>query len=93
MFNNLAYYIYLVFAGTNALAGIWTYYYLPESGNRSFEENVQFFTEARKVGSWSVAKIKKGEWKSMPYGDVLLDGSDEARERAPLLQRIEDQVQ
>jgi hypothetical protein len=93
MFNNLTYYIYLVFAGTNALAGIWTYYYLPESGNRSFEENVQFFTEARKVGSWHVAKIKEGEWKSMPYGDVLLDGSDEARERAPLLQRVADQVQ
>ncbi|KAK9799939.1 putative Major facilitator superfamily (MFS) profile domain-containing protein [Seiridium cardinale] len=93
MFNNLAYYIYLVFACTNAAAGIWTYFYLPESGNRSFEDNVQFFTEARKVGSWSVSHIKNGEWKSMPYGDVLLDGSDEARERAPLLQRVADQVQ
>ncbi|KAK9418383.1 putative Major facilitator superfamily (MFS) profile domain-containing protein [Seiridium unicorne] len=93
MFNNLAYYIYLVFAGTNAVAGIWTYFYLPESGNRSFEDNVQFFTEARKVGSWSVSHIKNGEWKSMPYGDVLLDGSDEAREQAPLLQRVADQVQ
>ncbi|KAH6659099.1 general substrate transporter [Truncatella angustata] len=92
MFNNLEYYIYLVFAGTNALAGIWTYFYLPESGNRSFEENVQFFKEARKVGSWSVSKVKDGDWKNMPYGDVLLDGSAEARERAPLLQRVGDQI-
>lgn len=92
LFNNLKYYIYLVFAATNAFAGTWTYFYLPESGNRSFEENVQFFQEAREVGSWSVGKVKGGEWKSMPYGDVLLDGSAEARERAPLLQRVADQI-
>lgn len=92
LFNNLKYYIYLVFAGTNAAAGIWTYVYLPESGNRSFEENVQFFEEAKKVGSWSVRKVKDGEWMDMPYGNVLIDGSDEARERAPLLQRVADQI-
>lgn len=92
MFNHLAYYIYVVFAGTNAIAGAWTYFYLPESGNRSFEDNVKFFQEARKVRSWRVSKVGNGEWNNMPYGEVLLDGSDEARERAPLLQRVGDQV-
>ncbi|KAI0132953.1 general substrate transporter [Xylariales sp. AK1849] len=91
-FNNLGYLIYLVFAGTNAVAGVWTYFYLPESGNRSFEDNVQFFEEARKVGSWMVSRVKDGEWKSMPYEGVLLDGSEEARERQPLLGRIADQI-
>ncbi|KAH8650036.1 general substrate transporter [Xylariales sp. PMI_506] len=92
LFNNLSYLLYLIFAATNAVAGTWTFFYLPESGNRSFEENVLFFAEARQVGSWLIARVKDGEWSKMPYGGVLLDGSSEAREREPLLQRIEDQI-
>ncbi len=92
MFNNLEYFLYLVFAGTNAVAGIWTYFYLPESGNRSFDENVEFFEAASKEGSWRVTKVKGRRWMSMPYNDTLLDGSREARERQPLLRRIEDQL-
>ncbi|KAI1876729.1 hypothetical protein JX265_003365 [Neoarthrinium moseri] len=92
MFNNLTYLIFLVFAATNAAAGISTYFLLPESGNRSFEDNVLFFQEAKKVGSWLVGRVKDGEWKSMPYGDVLLDGSAEAHEQQPLLSRVGDQI-
>lgn len=92
MFNGLDYFIYLVFAATNAVAGIWTYFYLPESGNRGFDENVQFFEEAGKKGTWRVGKVKDGKWKSMPYNDTLLDGSAEAHEQQPLLQRIGDQL-
>jgi MFS family permease len=93
IFNNLQYFIYLIFAGTNAVAGLCTYFYLPESGNRSFEENGEFFEEARKEGSWVVAKVKGGEWMSMPYNGILLDGGEAARgEEQPLLRRIEDQI-
>jgi hypothetical protein len=81
-----------VFAGTNAVAGVWTYFYLPESGNRSFEDNVLFFEEAKNVGSWLVSRVRGGEWKSMPYNGVLIDGSDEAREQEPLLDRVRDQI-
>ena len=92
MFNNLRYFLYLVFAATNAAAGAWTYIYLPETGNRSFDENVSFFEEARRAGSWRVGRIGDKKWVSMPYNDVLLDGSREARERQPLLGRIGDQL-
>ena len=92
MFNNLRYFLYLVFAATNAVAGAWTYIYLPETGNRSFDENVGFFEEARRAGSWRVGHIGDKKWVSMPYNDVLLDGSREARERQPLLGRIGDQL-
>lgn len=92
MFNNLKYFLYLVFAGTNAFAGVWTYFYLPESGNRSFDENVEFFEEAAREGTWRVSKVNEKKWLSMPYNDTLLDGSREAREREPLLSRIEDQL-
>jgi hypothetical protein len=86
MFNHLHYWIFLVFAGTNAFAGIWTYIYLPESGNRSFEDNQEFFDDAANVGTWRVAKVKNGAYLKMPYG-----GKNDA-ERTPLLQRIEEQI-
>lgn len=92
LFNNLRYFLYLIFAATNAIAGAWTYLYLPETGNRSFDENVSFFEEARRAGSWRVSRISNKKWVSMPYKDVLLDGTREARERQPLLGRIEDQM-
>ena len=92
MCNNLRYFLYLIFAATNAIAGAWTYLYLPETGNRSFDENVSFFEEARRAGSWRVSRISNKKWISIPYKDVLLDGTREARERQPLLGRTEDQM-
>lgn len=87
MFNKLDFYLFLVFAATNAFAGLWTWIYQPESGNRNFEENQQFFEEAKEVGSWRVKKVKDGEWLSMPYGDR------KSAEEEPLLGRVQDQVQ
>jgi len=87
MFNNLNYYLFLAFAVTNAFAGIWTWFYLPESGNRSFNENQEFFEEAREAGSWQVRKVKDGKWLKMPYG------KNKSAEEEPLLERVADQVQ
>ena len=91
LFNNLDYYIFLVFAGTNAFAGMWTYVYLPETGGRTFDENMEFFKEAAEQGTWRVSKVGKGEWKKMVYPDPEGEGNVDA-ERVPLLHRIEDQV-
>jgi hypothetical protein len=90
MFNNLKYWIFLVFCATNAFAGIWTYVYLPESGNRSFEENQEFFKEAKEAKSWRVAKVKDGEFKKLPYPT---SGEGDNSEQTPLLQRVRDQVE
>jgi MFS family permease len=87
MFNNLRYYIFLVFAVSNAFAGIWTWIYLPESGQRSFEDNQKFFEDAARDGSWRVGKVDKGRYLKMPYGE---DGED--AERTPLLTRVGDQL-
>lgn len=86
MFNNLKYWIFLIFAATNAFAGIWTYVYLPESGGRSFEDNQQFFIDAKEEGSWRVSKVAGGVYKRLAYGGT--EGENE-----PLLQRLQDQVQ
>ncbi|GAM82450.1 hypothetical protein ANO11243_004300 [Dothideomycetidae sp. 11243] len=85
MFNNLSYWLFLVFAVTNLFAGAWTYFYCPESGGRSFDENQEFFEAAKKEKTWRVTKIKDGEFRSMPKPS---DG-----EREPLLRRVADQVQ
>lgn len=81
-FNNLKYWLFLVFAITNLFAGWWTYVYSPESGGRPFEENQRFFEDAKKEKSWNVGKINGGEFKYMPRGEK---GSDEDGESAPLL--------
>ncbi|KKY38269.1 putative mfs monosaccharide transporter [Diaporthe ampelina] len=86
MFNNLKYWIFLIFAATNAFAGVWTYVYLPESGGRSFRDNQQFFIDASEAGSWRVAKVSGGVYKKLAYGGT--EGENE-----PLLQRLQDQVQ
>ena len=88
LFNNLYFYIYLVFAATNLFAGLWTYLYSPETGGRSFEENQEFFEDAKDAGSWRVGKVNKGEFRWLPYPKP--DGED--GESQPLLQRIQDQV-
>jgi MFS family permease len=91
MFNNLSYFIFLVFAGTNLFAGVWTWIYLPESGGRSFEDNQQFFIDAKEAGTWRVKKVGGGEYTVFKYpnpnGDDLVDS-----ERVPLLQRLDDQL-
>lgn len=87
MFNNLEFWIFLIFAATNAAAGLWTYIYLPETGGRSFEDNVQFFEDAKEAGTWRVAKVSDGVYRRLAYGGDL-EGENE-----PLLQRLQDQVQ
>jgi MFS family permease len=88
MFNNLKYWIFLVFGGTNIFAGVWTYLYCPESGGRSFEENQEFFDSAKEEKSWNVNKVDGGKFKWLPYPKP--DGTD--GESQPLLQRVQDQV-
>ncbi|KAK3690592.1 hypothetical protein LTR37_019088 [Vermiconidia calcicola] len=88
MFNNLEYLIFLVFAFTNIIAGLTTYLYCPESGGRSFEENQEFFDDAKEVGTWRVSKVRKGDFKYMPYPKP--DGQD--GETQPLLRRVADQA-
>jgi len=87
LFNNLKYWLFLVFGLSNMFAGVWTYLYQPESGGRSFEDNQVFFEEAKKAGTWRVGAVKDGEFKKMPYGN-----SNEDSENTPLLRRVRDQV-
>ena len=89
LFNNLNYWIFLVFGITNTFAGVWTYFYQPECGGRSFEENQEFFESAKEEGSWRVAKVDKGKFLKLPYPKP--DGED--GETQPLLRRIQDQAQ
>ncbi|OJD35188.1 mfs monosaccharide transporter [Diplodia corticola] len=89
MFNNLRYWLFLVFSVSNAIAGLWTWAYLPESGGRSFEENQRFFDDAAKEGTWQVRKIEGGAYLRMPYPH---SGEEERGEREPLLQRVRDQI-
>ncbi|EMF16931.1 general substrate transporter [Sphaerulina musiva SO2202] len=90
LFNNLYFYIYLIFAATNLFAGVWTYLYSPETGGRSFEENQEFFEDAKSEGTWRVAKIDEGEFCWLPYPKS--DGGEESGESQPLLRRVRDQV-
>lgn len=93
MFNNLSYFIFLVFAATNAIAGLWTYLYLPETGGRSFDDNQEFFKQAGEAKTWRVSKVAKGEWSKMLYPDPESDGDRVIdAERVPLLRRVQDQI-
>jgi len=47
-----------------------------------------FFDEAKEANTWRVDKIKKGEYRRMPYPS----GEGEDGETAPLLQRVRDQI-
>ena len=98
-FNNLKYWLFLVFAASNTFAGWWTWVssiafrvrlslsnttlkvYSPETGGRSFEENQQFFEDAKEHSTWRVSEINKGEFKHMPKGEK---GGDDG-ETQPLL--------
>jgi hypothetical protein len=82
-FNNLKYWLFLVFAATNVFAGWWTWTYTPESGGRSFEENQQFFDSAKDDGSWVVRDVDGGKFENMPPKEEDTEGG----ERSPLLAR------
>ncbi|TVY34976.1 putative metabolite transport protein [Lachnellula occidentalis] len=84
-FNNLKYWLFLVFAATNAFAGWWTWRYSPESGGRSFEENQEFFDSARDDGSWVVRKVDGGKFVKMPTKKKSDGESGGDGENAPLL--------
>lgn len=88
MFNNLKYWIFLIFALTNTFAGVWTWAYCPESGGRSFEENQRFFEDAKEAGTWRVGKVDEGEFRFLPYPKP--DG--EEGESQPLLSRVAEQI-
>ena len=88
LFNNLEYKLFAVFAATNLFAGAWTYVYMPETGGRSFDENLEFFEKAKEAGTWRVGAVKGGEWKKMNYPKP--DGGE--GESQPLLRRVADQV-
>ena len=83
-FNNLKYWLFLVFAATNAFAGWWTWTYSPESGGRSFEENQEFFDSAKDDGSWVVRKVDGGKFERMPKKK---ENGEEGDENSPLLRR------
>ncbi|KAL1601092.1 hypothetical protein SLS59_005762 [Nothophoma quercina] len=92
MFNNLSYFIFLVFAATNAIAGLWTWLYLPETGGRSFDDNQEFFKQAGEAKTWRVSRVSKGDWLKMLYPDPENEGEVIDAERLPLLGRIRDQI-
>lgn len=97
-FNNLKYWLFLVFAATNGFAGWWTWVrsclqnsiglsdelqaYSPETGGRSFEENQQFFADAKDQTTWLVGRVGKGAYKRMPKHEEVDEATGES---APLL--------
>lgn len=83
-FNNLKYWLFLVFTFTNAFAGWWTWKYTPESGGRSFEENQEFFDSAKDEKTWAVHKVDGGKFCKMPDQQ---DGDEEDNETSALLSR------
>ncbi|TAQ89378.1 hypothetical protein B7494_g2268 [Chlorociboria aeruginascens] len=83
-FNNLNYWLFLIFTVTNLFAGWWTWKYSPETGGRSFEENQEFFDSASNGNSWVVKKVDNGKFQYMPKKDGIW-GEDGEGERSPLL--------
>ncbi|KAI1164819.1 general substrate transporter [Nemania serpens] len=90
MFNNLKYWLFLVFAATNAFAGWWTWSYSPETGGRSFEENQLFFASAAERNSWIVRNVDDGMFLSMSRRDSSVErGKATQSEVTPLLESFE----
>ncbi|KAI0430268.1 general substrate transporter [Xylaria sp. FL1042] len=86
MFNNLKYWLFLVFAATNAFAGWWTWSYSPETGGRSFEDNQEFFISALENDSWVVREVDGGKFLCMPRKDGHAEaGKVSQSEATPLL--------
>ncbi|KAI0451223.1 general substrate transporter [Xylaria acuta] len=87
MFNNLKYWLFLVFSATNAFAGWWTWSYSPETGGRSFEENQEFFMSALERDSWAVRKVDDGKFLRMPRKNESSEaGKVTDSEETPLLE-------
>jgi hypothetical protein len=87
-FNNLKYWLFLIFAATNTFAGWWTWRYTPETGGRSFEKNQKFFHAANEQGSWVVRSVDDGKYTRMPSKKRRAKKNDDADEEdAPLLGR------
>lgn len=86
LFNSISAWLFLCFAGTNLIAGVWTWLYLPETGGRSFEDNQAFFTTAREKGAWRVRAADR-EFLQMPDAQQSEDDDDneEANERTRLV--------
>lgn len=80
-FNNLKFWLFLVFAFTNTFAGWWTWKYSPETGGRSFEANQEFFSSAMEGKSWVVRKVDGGKFEKMPNKKL----EEESGENSPLL--------
>jgi Sugar (and other) transporter len=85
-FNNLKYWLFLVFAGTNLFAGWWTWMYSPESGGRSFEDNQEFFVRAKEEGTWVVRRVEGGKYLR------FYRAGEEDGERAPLLDGVRERL-
>ena len=66
-----------MFAATNLFAAWWTWAYSPETGGRSFEENQQFFEDAKEHNTWLVTKVNKGAFRGMPKNEKAQDGESE----------------
>ncbi|KAI4109701.1 MAG: hypothetical protein L6R37_000388 [Teloschistes peruensis] len=81
-FNNLDYWLFLIFAATNLFAGWWTWAYSPETGGRSFEENQTFFSDSKEQNTWLVSRVNDGEFRHLPRGKK---GDGVEGERQPLL--------
>lgn len=86
-FNNLHYWLFLIFAATNAFAGWWTWMYTPESGGRSFEVNQEFFVKAGEEGTWVVGKVDGGRYRGMEKQRGEGDEDGQINENEPLLAR------
>jgi hypothetical protein len=56
--------------------------YSPETGGRTFDENVQFFLDAKDHETWRVHKINNSEFAGMPK-----EKNDDDDEHQPLLSR------
>ncbi|KAI2602747.1 general substrate transporter [Hypoxylon sp. NC1633] len=76
-FNHLKYWLFLVFAVTNAFAGWWTWRYSPETGLRSFEENQMFFALAQEEESWVVKKVDGGRFLLLPPKEEDIRNAEE----------------
>ncbi|OTB15243.1 hypothetical protein K445DRAFT_318080 [Daldinia sp. EC12] len=65
-FNNWTYWLFVVFACTNLLAGLLIFFFLPETGGRSFQEIQQFFVLAKEKKNYLVHAIDGGRFKRLP---------------------------
>ena len=51
--------------------------YSPETGGRSFEENQQFFEDAKEENTWLVTRVNKGAFRGMPKSEKDMNGESQ----------------